>query len=90
MHRRVVAIAGMLVVSAMVVSHFFGDSTDIEADPGPWHASRGTCQAALDDPPECRSLNQQFSGWVFGRMFGVSVPSLGPQTTPPANLFGWK
>ena len=90
MHRRVVAMAGMLVVSAFVVSHFFSDSTGIEAGSGPWHASRARGQAAGDEPPECRSLNQQWSGWVFGRMFGVSVPSFGPQTAPPANLFGWK
>ena len=47
-------------------------------------------QPVVDEPQQRPKWNQQWSGWVFGRMFGVSIPGLGSGSTPPPNVFGWK
>lgn len=88
MHRRVITIAGMLLGCALAVSCFFSKSLSV-GPKSPTHASAVAGQPAGDEPQQPPKLNQQWSGWVFGRMMGVSIPGLGSDSTPPPNLFGW-
>ena len=89
MHRSVITIAGMLLGCALAVSCFFGKSPGF-GPKSPTHASNGAGQPVGDEFQQSPKLNQQWSGWVFGRMLGVSVPGLGSDSTPPPNLFGWE
>lgn len=78
--RRATAVA-VLVGLAIIFARFGRDSCSTGVP-----ASEGFRDQHSND--EARpNFNQQYAGWTFGRIMGVSI---GPDHAPPPPVFGWK
>lgn len=49
------------------------------------HATKSAGNLGVDNRSNAQNLNQQYSGWTFGKIMGVSI---GPEHAPPPPMFG--
>jgi hypothetical protein len=85
MNLRSIALTGTLLGLAIGSLNVFRNSGGSASPAGDTAVSvRGS---AFEEPSVPRNLNQQWAGWTFGRMIGVSIR---PEHAPPPTMYVWK